>query len=181
MIDFDRLLCTLQPSAISDQSALEDFSVSTEPTTSSVPVGTRRKRRNASVTPTPPASPAPSTNSSCSAILNKAVAALQTSDKNTTFCDHLLSELKALPETKAFDLRRALNQTMWDFLDSIRREEAEMTTIISPIQFVDELGQNISVNKVNMKEVIVLQNETVRPIANVQQFVPIVDDLSQEY
>lgn len=92
-----------------------------------------------------------------------------------------MSELKALPETKAFDLRRALNQTMWDFLDSIRREEAEMTTIISLIQFVDELGQNISVNKVNMKEVIVLQNETVRPIANVQQFVPIVDDLSQEY
>lgn len=162
----------MQPSAVDDRSILEDFSVSTQPATSADAVGIRRKRRNVSTPSTPPASPSPSTSSSCSSILRKAMDTLQTSDRNSTFCDHLLSELRALPDIKALDLRRAVNTTMWNFLDKYHSEQAAISTIqLSPIQFVDEQGHNM-----NMKDVIVLQNDIIRPapIPNVQHFAPAI-------
>ncbi|XP_037947317.1 uncharacterized protein LOC119680399 [Teleopsis dalmanni] len=48
----------------------------------------------------------------------KAVTTLPISDANSACCDHILSELSALPNNKAQRLRRLLINVMYDFLES---------------------------------------------------------------
>lgn len=181
IIDFYRRFFALQASATTDQSILDGLPESTQMPTPAVEVGNRRKRRCFALTPTPPASPSPSSgSSSCASILHSAVAALQTADINSTFCDHLLSELRALSEPEARALRRTLTVAMWNVQDS--KEES----LSQPVRFVDAHGRDVGLN--NMDELIVFQQEQqnasafVRPtplrsIPTVQQIASTIEPI----
>lgn len=48
---------------------------------------------------------------------NRSMDAPRKADINSTFCENILAELQDLSDVDAYRLRRALNRTMWNFLD----------------------------------------------------------------
>lgn len=92
------------------------------------------------------------------AILNSAVTALNSADTNSTFCDHLLAELRTLPVDKARFLRHKLGRHVIDFMEKFHGNvETEMT----PVQYV-VLHETANVEAQNLQ----LENELGEP--NVQ-------------
>ena len=65
-------------------------------------------------------------NEATSTILNTAIAALQNTDANSAYCDHLLAELRELSPQNSRKLRQILSRTMWEFLEKNEDESVEI-------------------------------------------------------
>lgn len=71
-------------------------------------MGQRNKRQR--IQTMPPESHSDPSTAHVSSVLASAVAALQTSDPNSTFSDHLLAELRTPLDSESRDLRRFLSR-----------------------------------------------------------------------
>lgn len=106
---------------------------------------------------TPPSSS--SSGGSCStstmAILNNAVTVLNSADTNSTFCDHLLAELRTLPVDKARFLRYKLGRYVLDFMEKFH---GNVETEMRPVQYV-VLHETANIEAQNLQ----LENELGEP------------------